>query len=54
MANNTFFHFTQNSLVKAYDELNEYLKNEDELKEQPEFEAAMEVLQQAKEKIDSN
>lgn len=45
---------TQNSLVKAYEDLNEYLKNEDELKAEPDFVAAMEVLQAAKIKIDSN
>ncbi|XP_055306073.1 tubulin-specific chaperone A [Sitodiplosis mosellana] len=39
-------------LVKAYEELNDYLKNEDELKELPDFGAALEVLKQAKEKID--
>lgn len=43
-----------NSLLKAYEDLNEYMKNEDELKEQPDFEAAKEVLQVAKEKIESN
>lgn len=43
-----------NRLVKAYEDLNDYLKNEDELKENPDFVAAQEVLQSAKEKIDCN
>lgn len=40
--------------MKAYEELDEYLKNEDELKQCSEFEAALEVLKAAKEKIESN
>lgn len=50
----SFSFFLFHSLVKAYEELNEYLKNEDELKQQPDFVAASEVLQQAKEKIECN
>lgn len=49
-----FFFIFKFSLVKAYDDLNEYLTNEEELKEQPEFGAAKEILQAAKEKIDGN
>lgn len=40
--------------MKAYEELDEYLKAEDELKENPEFGAAKEVMQAAKDKIDNN
>lgn len=35
-------------LGKAYEELNEYLKNEDELKECEQFAAARNILEEAK------
>lgn len=41
-------------LVKAYDDLSEYLKNESELHETKEYGAAAEMLKLAKETIDTN
>lgn len=38
-------------LVKAFEELNEYLKNESELTETKEFVAAKEVIESAKSQI---
>lgn len=40
------------SLVKAYEDLNTYIENENELKESEQFQAAVDALKLAKEQID--
>lgn len=40
--------------MKAYDDLNDYIQNETELKEAKEYVAALEILKLAKEEIDIN
>lgn len=49
-----YLHFKKIRLTKAYADLQEYIESEVELKETKEYEAAVEILSQAREKIEES